>query len=143
MTSETNRIVRHIEWDPSYSVGVAELDAQHQGLIKIINHLMDVISDVPPEEEVKKIIGEIVAYKAMHFGTEEKYFHEFNFEGTEEHEKKHREFNVQVEAVQKQYEGDTIGFAFAIVDFLSDWLIGHLMGMDKKYTTCFNEHGLH
>lgn len=131
----------HLEWIPEYSVGVEELDAQHKRLVEIINHLMDVISDVPKEEDVKQIIGDIVRYKAEHFATEEKYFHEFNYEDTAAHEAKHREFNTQVETIQRQYEGDTMGFAFAIVDFLGDWLIGHLMGMDKKYTQCFHDHG--
>ena len=30
-----------IQWDDSYSVGVAELDAQHQRLIQMINELND------------------------------------------------------------------------------------------------------
>lgn len=133
----------HMEWKSEYSVGVVELDNQHKKLIEIINQLVDVIGRVPDEEQVKKIIAEIVAYKAEHFATEEKYFHQFNYEGTEEHEARHHDFNSQIEALQAKNQGDAIGFAFELVEFLEDWFIGHLLSMDKKYTKCFNEHGLH
>jgi hemerythrin len=30
-----------------------------------------------------------------------------------------------------------------VMNFLKDWLQKHIKGIDKKYTRCFNEHGLH
>lgn len=137
------RKARRLEWKEDYSVGVVEIDNQHKKMIEIINYLVDVIGRVPDEEEVKKIIGDIVAYKAEHFATEEKYFHQFNYEGTVEHEARHRQFNDQINALQAKSEGDAIGFAFELVEFLEDWLIGHLLSMDKKYTQCFHDHGLY
>lgn len=129
-------------WKDEYSVNVKEIDNQHKELIEIINHLIEMINATPNEETVKEIINKIVQYKSTHFATEEKYFHQFNFEGTAEHEAKHREFNQKVEEIKEQYKEDVISFAFALVDFLEDWLINHLITMDHKYIKCFNDHGL-
>ena len=139
--SQTGR--EGLVWKDKYSVKVKEIDDQHKQLFEIINSLIQVITHTPNEGEVKTIIEKIIAYKAIHFATEEKYFHQFNFSGAQEHEARHKEFNQKVEEIQKQYEGDTVGFAFALVDFLEDWLINHLMFTDQQYVTCFTEHGLH
>lgn len=141
--AQTGLSTHRLEWKDEFSVGVVEIDNQHKKMVEIINYLVDIIGRTPDEEEVKRIIGDIVKYKAEHFATEEKYFHQFNYEGTVEHEQRHREFNEQITLLQAKNEGDAIGFAFELVEFLEDWLIGHLLTMDKKYTQCFHEHGLH
>ena len=49
------------------------------------------------------------------------------------------------ELVRKKKYDDAlfeIEFAFELVDFLEDWLINHLMIVDRKYIKCFHEHGL-
>ena len=74
--------------------------------------------------------------------TEEKYFKEFNYAGADEHIAKHKEFSENLAILQKKHEGDTLAFAFALVDFLEDWLINHLMTVDQQYKQCFKEHGL-
>lgn len=134
---------RKLLWKDEYSVNVKEIDDQHKQLFSIINTLIETIAATPKEEEIVAIINEIVSYKAAHFATEDKYFHEFNYEGTAEHEAAHERFNQKVTELQKTYAGNTLEFAFALIDFLEDWLLEHLMGMDQKYTKCFNEHGLY
>ena len=32
--------------------------------------------------------------------------------------------------------------AIGVMDFLSGWLRGHIMGTDKKYSSFFNENGV-
>lgn len=130
-------------WTDACSVNVKEIDEQHKHLFAIINDLIRVISATPKEEEVKKIIERIIEYKKFHFATEEKYFHLFNYEGTQQHEAAHRMFDEKIGQLRETYKDDVIGLAFALVDFLEDWLIGHTLTVDKKYTQCFNEHGLY
>ena len=131
-----------IAWKDEYSVGVKEIDDQHKQLFVIINQLVEAIKTIPREDEIANIISKIVEYKIVHFATEEKYFHLFGFEGTDEHEEAHRAFNAKLIETQTAFKGDTMGFAFAAADFLEDWLIVHLMTMDQKYKQCFREHGL-
>jgi hemerythrin-like metal-binding protein len=130
-------------WEDKYNI-VKEIDEQHKHLFEIINDLIEIInSQHPKDEDIAGIINKIVEYKAMHFATEERHFHEFNFEGTLEHEARHREFNQKVSEIQQANQGNAIAFAFALVDFLEDWLVNHLMNMDQKYKKCFNDHGLY
>jgi hypothetical protein len=39
-------------------------------------------------------------------------------------------------------ETDAITASFDLVDYLEDWLIGHLAEYDQRYVQCFHDHGL-
>jgi hemerythrin len=129
-------------WKDEYSVNVKELDDQHKNLIEIINNLIEVINAATKEETIVNIITKIVKYKAVHFATEEKYFHQFNYEGTVEHETAHQLFNKKVQEIQAKNKGNVVAFAYTLVDYLEDWLLDHLVTMDQKYKECFHDHGL-
>jgi len=129
-------------WEDKYSVGVEEIDNQHKFMFGVINELLDAIHTNSPEEHLGHIIESLVKYKQFHFATEEKYFAEFHYEGTEDHIKRHHEFNSKLEALKAEYPTYSIEFAFKLVDFLEDWLINHLMTVDQQYKECFKSHGL-
>jgi hemerythrin len=131
-----------LEWQNEYSVGVEEIDNQHKKLFTTINDLIDAIDTRQAKEKLEAIIMDIVNYKMTHFDTEEKYFRKFNYDGAEEHIAKHREFNDNLEKLKTQYPELNIEFAFALVDFLEDWLIEHLITFDQKYVPCFRKNGL-
>ncbi len=133
---------KKLEWTKELSVNVHILDNQHKYLIDIINKLIDSLGQKQTKEVISSVIGDLVLYKKTHFSTEEKYFAEFNYEGAAEHIAAHKYFNEHLVEMQKQYGDDTMGFGFALVDFLEDWLVEHLMTMDRQYIKCFNEHGL-
>jgi len=133
---------KKLVWDDKYSVKVELIDNQHKKMFEVINELIDAIETKPDKENIAPIINSLVEYKKFHFATEEKYFAEFNYEDAVDHIAKHRAFGERLEEIQKQFGDDIIGFAFALVDFLEDWLIEHLMNTDQKYVACFQEHGL-
>ncbi len=129
-------------WSDKYSVDVALIDDQHKMLFTIINELIDTIASGPTDAKLNDIITRLVQHKMEHFATEEKYFKEFNYEKTDEHVSKHRSFNGSIENIQKKYAQDVPAFAFALVDFLENWLVDHLLTIDQQYKECFKSHGL-
>lgn len=133
---------KRLEWQDKYSVGVAELDEQHKRMFVVINELLDAINTGTTTENIGRIVDSLVKYKIFHFETEEKYFKEFDYEGTSEHISKHKEFNDKLALLVEKHPTPTVLFAFELIDFLEDWLIDHLMGTDQKYKECFNSHGL-
>lgn len=134
--------IKKLQWEEKYSVGVEEIDNQHKKMFAVINELLDAIEMNSPESHLSNIIESLVKYKKFHFETEEKYFKEFNYEEAEDHIAKHKDFNNKLASLKEKYPENTIEFAFELVDFLEDWLIGHLMITDQRYVKCFQEHGL-
>ena len=128
-------------WKDEYSVGVELIDAQHKMFIGIINELYTAIIDKKEDSILDDIFKQLVSYTQFHFQTEERYFDEFNYEDAEAHKAAHQKLCDQIVELQKQ-EIDIMKDPFKLLDFLEDWLIDHIMGMDMKYTACFNAHGL-
>lgn len=130
-----------LEWKDEYSVGVALIDAQHQMFVGIINELYDAITTKKEKEVLDNIFKQLVSYTQFHFQTEERYFDEFGYEGAAEHKAAHKALIDQVAELQNS-KTDIMDDPFKLMDFLEDWLIDHIIGMDKLFGPCFNEHGL-
>jgi hemerythrin len=133
-----------IEWKEEYSVGVKLIDDQHKVFVGILNELYESSASDKVKESLTHIMDELVSYAGYHFATEEKYFDEFHYEGKEEHVGLHKNLAAKVYQFKKRMEGgeNNQEIIWELVDFLEDWLVDHLNTADKKYTKCFNEHGL-
>jgi len=131
-----------IRWDDSFSVGVAEIDAQHKRLVEMINELYDAMRQKRGKEILSEILNEMVKYAAVHFATEEKYFVQYFYPETDSHRKEHREFKKKVDELTKRFEANEIGITGEVIDFLSTWLKEHIKGSDKKYGPFLNEKGI-
>jgi hemerythrin-like metal-binding protein len=130
------------KWKEEYSVHVQEIDQQHKQLVKLIFELFNSINKRAAKETLGSILDELVKYAGYHFSTEEKYFDLFNYEDKEKHISEHREFAGKVVDFQKKYTDHEVEISYELIDFLEDWLLNHLMESDKKYISCFTEHGL-
>jgi hemerythrin len=131
-----------IQWNDNLSVGVAEIDGQHQKLVRLINDLNDAMRAGKGKEITGKIINELTNYTLSHFATEEKFFVQFAYPDTDAHKSEHAMFVQKVSAFKKDFEQSRIGVTIPIMDFLSDWLKNHIMGVDKKYEPFLKAQGL-
>ncbi|MFA5034438.1 MAG: bacteriohemerythrin [Candidatus Margulisiibacteriota bacterium] len=131
-----------ISWTKEMSVGVREIDEQHQYFLGMLNDLYQSYlfhKTINLGEAIKKLVD----YANLHFSTEEKYFDLFQFEGAAEHKRVHRELLAKVGVLVARYEKGEADIVGQMVEFLENWLTDHLIIMDKQYTRCFNEHGLY
>jgi hemerythrin len=131
-----------MQWDTSLSVGVAEIDAQHQKLIAMINDLDDAMRQGKGKDIVGKIINELIAYTRSHFATEEKYFAQFAYPETDAHKAEHVVFTKKVGEFKAGFDKGSLGLTIQVMTFLSDWLRNHIKVVDKKYGPFFNSKGL-
>jgi hemerythrin len=130
-------------WRDEYSVRVKEIDLQHQQIVKILNEFYNAFIMKEHEKITWEIINRLTDYAANHFKTEEKYFHQYNFEYKTQHIQEHQAFVQKVVDFRNEYETNKSALTFKIINFLKEWLTHHIMVEDKKYTTCFNNNGLH
>jgi len=136
-----------LSWKPEFSMKVSEIDEQHKKIIELINLLHSDAYTGSYKQGCADILKQLYNYCDYHFSTEEKYFHHFNYLGTEEHENEHRlyrknviGFESRLEKISSDYD---IGkFASELLNFLHDWWEHHILYIDKKYVNCFNENGL-
>ena len=129
-----------IPWTDDLNLGISIIDEQHKNFVAILNRLYKAIDELKTKVEIGDIFDDLVAYTDVHFGTEEKYFKEFSYEGAEEHIAEHEKFRAKIAGFMAQEEASSV--PTELVDYLENWLIDHVETMDKKYVPCFKEHGL-
>ena len=121
----------------SLITGVAEIDAQHQILVHTLNEAGDRLSHSASLEDYETITHELLSYALYHFETEEALMQEYGYEHTEahdahRHQAEHRSFTQQVIAVREQLKAGILTPPEALVGFLNDWLLRHIMLTDKR-----------
>lgn len=131
-----------ITWDNSFSVNVAEIDAQHQKLIAMINELHDAMKQGKGKDVSGTIINRMFNYTATHFKTEERYFDRFGYPETDVHKQEHAAFVQKVSDFKDGFEQGKLGVSVEIMSYLSNWLQNHIKKSDKQYSRFFNENGL-
>jgi len=132
-----------IKWSDELSVNVKEIDGQHQFFIGLMDRLYAEISSGKEVEKLDEITDELLRYAKLHFATEEKYFDLFNYENTKEHKEAHAGLLRQIDVFRENKKEDKTELSWKLLDFMENWLVLHLEEQDKKYTKCFNEHGLY
>jgi hemerythrin len=133
-----------IKWEESYSVGVKEIDAQHQKMIGILNKLFStVLANNYGGENVANIFQELGDYADLHFTTEEKYFLEFNYDKAVSHQQVHDDYRRRMDELKICYADKPCPEVLSDLSvFLEGWWVWHINHTDKEYTQCFHDHGL-
>jgi len=130
-----------IVWSKSYSVGVSQMDREHQRLIDIINNLYAAMRSGRSKDAIGSILDELIDYTKTHFAHEEKLMQEANYDGLDEQKRSHVSLVSQVVEIQQKYRSGT-ALGQEVMSFLKDWLINHIQGLDKKYGPVMNKKGI-
>lgn len=120
-----------MEWDETMSVGVEELDRQHQTLIDLINEAYAAIQK-HDGHMVSAILTRMQEYAALHFAAEERYMKDAGYPDLDAHTALHAAFVKDVEGFQReQHKKTNLSKLFV---YLSRWLTRHIMDEDRKYS---------
>lgn len=122
-----------IEWKEAYNININTCDDQHKGLIDIINNLHANMKMGKGHEVIGDIIEKLVQYTKIHFGTEERFFKDYNYPDTEKHISEHKKFVEKISESKSDLESGRILISVGLLNFLKDWLINHISIEDKKY----------
>ena len=129
-------------WSEELSVDVAEIDAQHQELIQLLNELFDAVKKGRGRDIVETVVDRMADYTKFHFGIEEKYFDELGYPDAKMHKMEHQVFIDRVAEFRTQIGAGELGVSIRILRFLGDWIGDHIQGSDMKYSKFFNDKGL-
>lgn len=132
-----------IQWDDrKMGVNIAEIDKQHQALVRLINNLFEAVKAGRSNEIFQKLIMDLIRYTELHFSEEEAYFKQYQYPETKAHMLKHQEFIQKIHAFQRDFQAGKTGLTRQVLDFLRDWLVDHIMATDKKYSKFLNDQGV-
>ncbi len=131
-----------IQWTQSLSVNIKEIDSQHKRLIELINLLHESMRAGKGKDVLGKVLGDLADYTVSHFGTEEGLFQKYGYPEYLRHKREHDELTKQVLALKDKFETGAPVITVELMNFLKDWLNGHILNSDKKYSEFLNSKGV-
>ena len=134
--------MKKAEWSERFSVKVKILDDQHKGMFEIINKLIPGDDGNLENGVVSSVINEMFRYASTHFETEEKLMRQFGYDAFESHRKQHDFFREETLKLASRSKAGERRISNELLEFLTTWLVGHILGSDAKYVSLFSEKGL-
>jgi hemerythrin len=131
-----------LTWDDSYSVGIRDVDAQHQWLVDIINALHEAVEQKKGPELEDLILDSLLQYTASHFAKEERLMQTYHYPDFESHKVKHNELARKVVEWQHAFRQEHIGLSQDMLYFLKQWLEAHEKETDLPMGVFLNSHGV-
>jgi len=129
-------------WSDTYSVRIAIVDNQHKGLVNLINELHQAMIARMGKEVLGKTLSSLIKYTQAHFKAEEGILKSNQYPDFGSHKAEHDRFTGTVLSFQEKFKKNEIGLTVELMEFLKDWLIKHIVGVDKKYAPFLNARGL-
>ncbi len=130
-----------LTWKEEYSVGVKVLDDDHKQLIDLLNKFHTAYQYHTGGEFEQKALQELVDYTKYHFQREEGLMAEIGYPDLDAHKAQHRAMIAEVEQFMLEYQQKGHEALLGVADYLNGWLIHHINGTDKQYTSFFQKAG--
>lgn len=126
-----------VQWSNDMLTGVAEIDRQHRILVGTLNEAKAKLTSEAGDPVFEQVTRDLLAYAIYHFNTEEQFMKQYGYaaaslEEAGSHLAAHRNFSERVVALRDNARDGKPGAREALLDFLTSWLINHIMTTDKR-----------
>lgn len=124
-------------WQDEYSVGDAEIDAQHRCLLEIMARLADEIESgaQAPGQVADQVFKELADHVRMHFSYEEQRIADSAYPEDKllEHRLAHDDIVFQLQALQEGVASGRLGLDEVLAFLYGDWVLQHICQVDQEY----------
>ncbi len=129
-------------WTCEYSVGVEEMDRQHQKLFDLINRLYEALGRDSDNDVVIEVIDDMAEYTRMHFLSEEYLLSDNDYPDFDSQKQQHGDFIAKVDAFKDDVIYGKPLVTADVMSYLESWWKRHIMEEDKKYGKYLSEKGV-
>lgn len=123
------------QWDDTFITGQKEVDEQHFYLVKLINQFGKLITENKVSfTQVNAVYEQLESYAIYHFQQEEKLMRDAGIDADflALHINVHQGFLDKVVMMHEQFSESNLSASKHLLDFLTHWLVFHILGMDKN-----------
>ena len=123
----------NLEWNEGMSVGIPEINADHQRFILLINELNRSITERMKAAEIHKRLQLVIDDTERHFEQEEKFFQEWRYPNAKVHASSHKLVlkilkNIQNSFIPYGLEAEWLDVALKIKNIL----LSHIIAEDMQ-----------
>jgi len=123
-----------MEWDDTLSVKVPEFDEAHKKLVVMIDNLHAAMKQRKGRELVSSLLKEMETYAQEHFSQEESFMKKHGYSALDSHMGMHKLFIEKIAGLEKDASAGKLTVTIDLLDFLRNWLVGHIKEIDGKYS---------
>ncbi|RPI06139.1 MAG: hypothetical protein EHM64_03945 [Ignavibacteriae bacterium] len=131
-----------LEWQDEYTVGVKELDEQHQNMLRIINRLLLSMHDQYDAQKASETISTLIHHAYIHFATEERYLVQANVPDMKMHVLDHIDFIMKTLELSLKAKDGNQDNRLELLRYLKRWYSSHILGIDRHYIPYLKEAGI-
>jgi hemerythrin len=124
-----------MKWTKEFSVGIHDIDVQHQTLSDCIASLENAIVGRERWSAVHIALANLVDFARIHFAVEESLMRIHDYPGLEEHIHEHWQFSEDLKKLKQK--ALTADVSKEMIAFIRDWLDQHVVESDKRYALHF------
>jgi hemerythrin len=124
-----------IVWNEQLSVGVPQMDEQHQRLVQLVNQLHDAMGAGQGRDFLHKLLVQLEQYTITHFAAEDQLMQQAGYPDLAPHQAAHEELKRQVAELRQRHAGGESRLTIGVMSFLEKWLTTHIKGTDRKYAS--------
>lgn len=128
-------LIKKIEWNDSYLLGIQEIDLQHKKLIHIANELYDIATSADENYRVlmPKIIKKLSDYTEYHFTAEENFMKRYGYSGWETHKAAHDGFVNEIHGQIIKLSSGTKKDFLEFYHYIANWILVHIAKADRVW----------
>ncbi len=133
-----------IEWTDGFSVGVQALDEQYRNLVDMVNNLIETPNVDSNSAVITDLLDGMIKYATTHFVMEEGLMRRYNYGDFMSQKEQHVAFIEHTANFCKVEEGNVVvhDFSDAVLEYLREWWVDHILIDDMKYKPFFAEKGV-
>lgn len=124
-------VLSEFAWNAKYSLGNAQIDAEHQGLVELANDIATFASHGENAARVRRDILALYEHMRVHFQHEDEYMLRLGYPRYEEHKKQHAEILAAMNAIMK-HSDNLDALVYKLKQLMHAWVRGHILGQDRR-----------
>jgi len=131
-----------LEWDPRYTVHVADIDREHQAWFALINGVHKAVINGTGHDILRTVLAETTQYTFSHFAHEEALMSELDYPESEDHILAHQDLSRRAREFTDRLENGQSATMLEFLVFLSEWAKHHTTTIDRKLGAYVQAHQL-
>jgi hemerythrin len=130
-------------WNEKMSVGVEEMDGDHQELIALLNEIHAAVAADQSRDATNEIIDRLMKSVKAHFDREQNLLEKSGFSGAAAHHREHDEMLRTARDWQAHFKDASFSkLSLEAVSGFQSWLDNHIQGADMLYGPHLNAMGI-
>jgi len=128
---QKSKLIPPVEWSDKLSVAIPEIDSDHKMLLSLLNRCIISANDADnASNDEEGILNDLLSYTEHHFQREENVMDICNYPDKIKHCEAHNTLLNEIKERQKKFKSHE-GVPDSLLHFLTNWLVKHIVGMDK------------